>query len=108
MFETIWAVGDAGGVDLAVDQEGRDARVLSLLHGRDRSVCAGIVENDRLGAAGDCGVDQFALLVCVVVMDEHQSLVAKLLGLRLGTRSASALKKGLSCDGVMMAIRSAA
>ena len=76
--------GDAGGVDLAVDQEGRNAGILGLLHGGDGGVGAGIVEDDRLGAAADRGVDQLGLLVGVVVMHEHQRLVAKLLGLGLG------------------------
>ena len=50
--------GDAAGVDLAIDQEGRNARVLRLLHGRDGRVGAGVVEDDRLGAARDRGVDE--------------------------------------------------
>ena len=76
--------GDAGGVDLAVDQEGRNAGVLGLLHGGDGGVGAGIVEDDRLGAAADRGVDQLRLLVGVVVMHQHQRLVAELLGLGFG------------------------
>ena len=76
--------GDAGRVDLAVDQEGGDAGVLGLLHGSDGGVGAGIVEDDRLGAAADRGVDQLRLLVGVVVMHQHQRLVAEFLGLGFG------------------------
>ena len=77
--------GDAGGVDLAVDQEGRNARVLGLLDRRDGGVGAGVVEDDRLGAARDRGVDELRLLVGVVVMDERDDVVAELL--RLGLRA---------------------
>lgn len=38
--------GDARGVDFAVDEEGRNARVLGLLHGGNGGVSAGVVEND--------------------------------------------------------------
>ena len=57
---------------------------LAFLHGGDGGVGAGIVEDDRLGAAADGGVDQLRLLVGVVVMDEHQRLVAEFLGLGFG------------------------
>ena len=73
--------GDAGGVDLAIDQERRNARVLGLLHGGDRGVGAGIVEDDRLGAAADRRVDQLGLLVGVVVMNQNQRFIAEFLGL---------------------------
>ena len=73
--------GDAGLVDLAVDQEARNAGVLGLLNRLDRSVGAGVVENDRDRFAGDRGVDQLVLLVGVVVVNEHQSVVAERLGL---------------------------
>ncbi|MNP28105.1 hypothetical protein D3C76_1210550 [compost metagenome] len=88
---------DAGFGDLAVDQEGRDARILSALDGAHGRVRPGIVEDDGLGAAGDGGVEKLGLLVRVVVMDQHQRLVAHFLGLRLGPHGL-----GLE-EGVVMA-----
>ena len=54
---------------------------------------------------GDRGVDQLALLVRVVVVRRDRRLVAELLRPSASAASASALKKGLSGAGVMIAIR---
>ncbi len=75
---------DAGLVDLPVDQEGRDLGVLGPLDGGHRGVRARVVQDDRGGLAGDRGVDLLALLGRVVVVAEHQRLVAELLGLGVG------------------------
>ena len=48
------------------------------------------------------------LLVGVVVVNEHQGVVAELLGFGIGAFSLRGLKNGLSCDGVMTAMRPAA
>jgi hypothetical protein len=76
--------GNAGGVDLAIDQEGRHTGILGLLHRRDSRVSAGVVEDNGLGAASDRGVDEFGLLVGVVVVHKHQRLVAEFFRLGLG------------------------
>ena len=53
---------------------------------------------------GDGDVDQLVLLVRIVVVGVDRDLVAQFLRPRAAAVSASALKNGLSCDGVMMAI----
>ena len=106
-MDTICATAIPRLVDLAIDQKARNARGLCLLNRLDRSVRSGVVENDRDRFAGDRRVDQLVLLVGVVVVDEHQSVVAERLGF-CGRPFASVAKNGLSCEGVMIAIKPAA
>ena len=72
--------GDAFLRDLTVDQEAGDARILGLLHRRHRRIRAGVVQDDRRRLAGDTGLEQFHLLVGIVVVDQLQHFVAQLLG----------------------------
>ena len=74
----------AAGVDLAIDQERRHARLLGIGDGSDARVRAGVVEDDGLGAAGHGRVDELVLLGGVVVVAEHERVVAELLRLGLG------------------------
>ena len=76
---------DAGLVDLAIDQEGGNAGGLGLLDRGDRGIGTGIVEDDGRRLAADGGVEFLVLLVGVVVVRQHQRLVAQGLGLGFGT-----------------------
>ncbi len=57
----------------------RKAGILGFLHSGDARVRPGVVEDDGLGAAGNRGIDQFRLLVGVVVVDKHDRVIAELL-----------------------------
>src|SRR5262249_19002370 len=90
---------DPGLVDLPIDEKARDAGTLGLLHGLDRCVRSGVVENDRGRLAGNGRVDQLILLVCIVVVRKNQRLVAELLGLgggavRLGCKERIVVRWG--------------
>ena len=78
------ADGNARFLDFAVDQEGRDPCVLGGLHGGDGGVGPGIVQDDRLGTLGNGGVEQFQLLVGIVIVDHDHGVIAQLLGPGLG------------------------
>ena len=62
---------------------------------------AGVVEDQDRSVAGDGSVDQIVLPVSVVVMRIDANAIAQLAA-RAAAASASALKKGLSCDGTRM------
>ena len=76
--------GDAGGVDLTVDEEAGDARIVSGLDGLDGGVGAGVVEDDERGLVGDGGLYGLELTGSVVVVGDGLDLVAELLGLGAG------------------------
>jgi hypothetical protein len=68
----------AARVDLAIDQEHGNARLLRLGHRGDRRVRAGVVEDDRGYFPRDRDVHHLILLVGIVVVRADDGLVAEL------------------------------
>lgn len=69
--------GRAGGVDLPIDEDARDAGCLCLVHRGNRGVRTGIVEDDRRHLPRDRDVIQLVLLVRIVVVRVDEDLVAE-------------------------------
>src|SRR5690606_35326960 len=69
--------GDAGSVDLTVDQEAGDSSSLSLLNSTDSGICACVVQNDGRCTASNSGIKQFVLAVWVIIMYQHQRVLAE-------------------------------
>ncbi len=63
--------------DFAIDQEGRDPGVFGFLHSRHSRIGTSVVKNDRRSFLADTGLDQFHLLVGVIIMDQFQGFVSK-------------------------------
>jgi hypothetical protein len=80
---------DAVGVDLAIDEDARNAGAFGLLDGGDRCVGAGVVQDDGRYFSRDGDVDQLILLVRIVIVRVDEHLVAeflRLIGGSLGLR----------------------
>jgi len=76
-------------IDLTIDQEGGNARLLRLLHDGDRGIAARVVKENGCGLVGDGGVEQFVLLVRFVVVRMGLCGNSQFLGARFGARGLS-------------------
>ena len=75
--------GDAGFIDFAVNQEGRNAGIFGFLHRANGGICTGVIKNDGFGFARDGGFNQLILLIHVIIMRGHQRGVTEGFGFLL-------------------------
>ncbi len=72
--------GDAGFVDLPVNEELPDTDVFGFMHRSDSGIRASVVENNRLRLARGGGFNQLVLLADVIVVRRHSGGVTERFG----------------------------